>query len=86
MPAVAWAFFGLAVLFVGWYILNNGVYVGTSVQVVERPYGEAFLHKCKYLFTNGTQEVVFPREVVRTKQQASAITCPPSAPTFSNSD
>jgi hypothetical protein len=80
IPSVAWAFFALTVLLVGWHwhYLRNGILVGARVRVIERPYGEAYLHICRYLYVNGIREVVNPQVVIATREKADEQFCPPT--------
>ena len=78
LPQVGWAFFALTVFVVAWYILSTGVLVGSAVQEISRPYGEAFVHKCRYLYLNGIQEVIDPKLVIDTREKASQQFCPPT--------
>lgn len=78
VPTVGWAFFGLVVLLVAWHFLERGIFIGSSVQMIHRPYGEAYVHKCQYLYIDGVRETVEPRVVIPTKQEAEAQFCPPT--------
>jgi hypothetical protein len=76
MRALGWAFFGLAAVYVGWSALRDGIYLGADVQQIERPYGVAYLHKCKYLTAAGVEEAIYPRVVIYSEAQAAAAPCP----------
>ena len=52
---LGWAFFGLAVLLVVAYSLNDGIYVGSDVeteydQAINKSY---FVKNCRYLYISG---------------------------------
>jgi hypothetical protein len=58
MPTVGWAYFGLVVVLVAGYLLNCGVYVGSSI-VTDGTYAAdgatAYKKVCTYLYLNGTR-------------------------------
>jgi hypothetical protein len=78
MKSVAWAFFALAVLLAAWHYLTKGILIGSSVQAIARPYGEAYLHKCRYVYINGIREVIDPQVVIQTREEANQQFCPPT--------
>ncbi|RXH05193.1 hypothetical protein [Bradyrhizobium vignae] len=58
LPPVGWAFFGLIVVLVIGYLLNQGVYVGSSIEMVGSFNSDgqpAYRKRCTYLYLNGTR-------------------------------
>lgn len=64
IPTVGWAFFGLTVVILTGYLLNRGIYVGSSIRMkynevrykdgsAQLPY---FNKYCQYLYLNGVRE------------------------------
>jgi hypothetical protein len=76
LPGIAWAFFALAALLAAGHILLAGIFVGSEVKAIQRPYGVAYVHECHYLFLNGIHEVIDPQVVIQTKKEASQYSCP----------
>jgi hypothetical protein len=78
LPPVGWAFFALILVLVAWYFLTKGILIGSDVQTITRPYGEAYIHKCRYLYLSGIREVIDPQVVIETHEIADQQFCPPT--------
>jgi hypothetical protein len=78
VPRVVWAFFALAALAFLWNVLNHGILLGAEVRQISRPYGEAYIHVCRYLYIGGIREAVYPEIVIATREEAELADCPSS--------
>jgi hypothetical protein len=84
LPFVGWAFFALAVALAAWHVLSIGVLVGSEIREIQRPYGAAFIHVCKYLYINGIRTLPYPQIVLESHAQGENAFCPPTPPNNSN--
>jgi hypothetical protein len=76
LPPVGWAFFGLIVVVLIFYLLNRGVYFGYDIERKLLRDGSAFFHKqCRYLHLSGID-----RKYAGGKDdyiEAASLFCPP---------
>ena len=76
LPPVGWAFLVLAVIFVVGYLLIQGVFVGSRVQMGMRGNGQpAYFHECRYLYFSGIREMLNAPVAFETSQEAESQVC-----------
>jgi hypothetical protein len=74
IPTVGWAFFGLAVLVVAGYVLNRGLYIGSTIE--RGTDGTLWFKTCHYLYLNGVRDVM-SWHFAKTREEAESVFCVP---------
>ena len=75
LPPLGWAFFGLTMIVLIGYVLNRGLYVGSTTNPKRLENGMAYEKTCRYLYLNGVHEVWVAIEL--TRGAADRAFCPP---------
>lgn len=79
LPPVGWAFFGLVIILVAGYLLNRGLYVGSST-TVDGTFDDGspeYRKICAYLYLNGTRS---ERGLINRTEEGADFFCAPLHP------
>jgi hypothetical protein len=74
--SLVWLILGSAVIVVAGYLLNRGLYIGSSIDVSMRQGEGKFLYSknCRYLYFTGTRDIVGGSEQP-SRENAEATSC-----------
>jgi hypothetical protein len=74
--SLGWLILGLAVIVVAGYLLNRGLYIGSSIDVSMRQGEGKFLYSknCRYLYLTGTRDIAGGSEQP-SRESAEATSC-----------
>ena len=75
LPPVGWAFFGLIVIVLIFYVLNRGVYVGSEINNYLSDGSPLFHKDCRYFHLSGISKVYAGGN--RDRREAEDYFCPP---------
>jgi hypothetical protein len=56
IPTIGWAFFALAVVVLAGYVLNRGLYVGSTIDGRFINGNASYRQRCHYLYLNGVRD------------------------------
>jgi hypothetical protein len=76
LSSLGWLFLGIAVVVLVGYLLNRGLYVGSTIDVSMREGEGKFLYSksCHYLYLSGMRDVSNGSES-RSREGAESVSC-----------